>query len=483
VFSSDLISGATKSTMRKHQRLYAAPFLLFLLTFYSLSRHIVNGEEEEEKEDFREHVEARIERRRLATAVSFSDVDFESSSEPSLMAEKVAKKLTQTALQPRLEKLFAKAETPECREKIATHFSYFINAIGMEESLPFTDVKFRNDCPEPAYMWSDLPEDMHPGDLQNRTYQPPRNESEYLDDEKDLLLCFGILAHSDPNAVIRLIETLHEPGHVFVLHVDGKEIYEDTQVKLQEYASKHEHVHILDHPHRVRINWGGFSMVNATLQMLQYAMGVGDHGDALDFHRFVHLSQSSYPIASNKQIRHRLASFPLDANFVHVIMQPTRGSNAAWHYFIECDDALHRIYQLQALNSATSNAEVFTSSQWFIISREFAGYLANPEPGSFASDYLKYVEHVVVADESFFGTVLRNSEYCVTHHNRHFLHLQFDRWESELPAGKRDERKCPMPNPDHCGRSPTLMTLDYADILELSDELFARKVCGETLIR
>ena len=105
MFSSDLISGATKSTMRKHQRLYAAPFLLFLLTFYSLSRHIVNGEEEveEEKEDFREHVEARIERLRLATAVSFSDVNFESSSEPSLMAEKVAKKLTQTALQPRLE--------------------------------------------------------------------------------------------------------------------------------------------------------------------------------------------------------------------------------------------------------------------------------------------------------------------------------------------------------------------------------------------
>jgi hypothetical protein len=51
----------------------------------------------------------------------------------------------------------------------------------------------------------------------------------------------------------------------------------------------------------------------------------------------------------------------------------------------------------------------------------------------------------------------------------------------ELPAGKRDERKCPMPNTDHCGRSPTIMSVDYADILELSDELFARKVKKTTM--
>ena len=33
-----------------------------------------------------------------------------------------------------------------------------------------------------------------------------------------------------------------------------------------------------------------------------------------------------------------------------------------------------------------------------------------------------------------------------------------------------------MPSPDHCGRSPTTMTKDYMDILELSGDLLARKV-------
>lgn len=32
-----------------------------------------------------------------------------------------------------------------------------------------------------------------------------------------------------------------------------------------------------------------------------------------------------------------------------------------------------------------------------------------------------------------------------------------------------------MKNPDHCGRSPTTMTVDYLPVLELSGDLFARK--------
>ena len=55
------------------------------------------------------------------------------------------------------------------------------------------------------------------------------------------------------------------------------------------------------------------------------------------------------------------------------------------------------------------------------------------------------------------------------------MHLQFDQWENERSIELRDERKCVMPDPNHCGRSPTTITLDYLDILELSEDLFARK--------
>ena len=51
----------------------------------------------------------------------------------------------------------------------------------------------------------------------------------------------------------------------------------------------------------------------------------------------------------------------------------------------------------------------------------------------------------------------------------------FDQWENEQDLSKRDQRKCMMPDPNHCGRSPTTLGLDYLDTLELSGDLFARK--------
>lgn len=89
--------------------------------------------------------------------------------------------------------------------------------------------------------------------------------------------------------------------------------------------------------------------------------------------------------------------------------------------------------------------------------------------------YLDYISKAVVADENFFGTVLRNTRFCNKHHNWNFLHLMFDQWENEQNLELRDQRKCMMPDPNHCGRSPTTLGLDYLDVLELSGDLFARK--------
>jgi hypothetical protein len=123
-------------------------------------------------------------------------------------------------------------------------------------------------------------------------------------------------------------------------------------------------------------------------------------------------------------------------------------------------------------------------SQWFVISRDFAAFLVNynledpatPLKSKFLEEYSEYGKKVVVADENFFPTVLKNSPFCHKHFNDNFLHMQFDDWENEKnKPGQRDPSKCLMPNPNHCGRSPTTMTVDYLQILELSGALFARK--------
>jgi len=277
------------------------------------------GDEESDSYDDASAEEHKTEHERLREALRVDDVD----DGPRRAAKRVLQSMT-AGLEDRLTALFAATKTPECRAKIAQHVAYFVDGVGKEEALPFTDVRFRNECPEPVYDdWDNLPEGMHVGHVQNRTYRPLRNETKYVDDPSELQFCYGILTHDDAPATIRLVEALHEPGHSFVVHVDGKSESDGVYRRLVEYAADKPHVHVLDSTRRVPVNWGGFSMVNATMQLLRYAFAVGDDGEEdgcrrrpIEFHKFFHVAASCYPLASNREIRNRMAEFPVRALFL-----------------------------------------------------------------------------------------------------------------------------------------------------------------------
>ncbi|KAL7572055.1 hypothetical protein ACA910_001705 [Epithemia clementina (nom. ined.)] len=389
-----------------------------------------------------------------------TDLGFYSVEEASTLVTHAL--LEGSGIHAKLESLFEKAKSTECRQLVAEHLGYFMAALGREEKMPFARWGLESTCP--------LSTDEATFGTKRRKDAWWR-ESEYITDQADLRILYAILTHDDPASTIRLVESLYEPGHEFVIHVDGKETSDATYHILSDYASSLDYVHVLPHPYRVRVNWGGFSMVNATLQILRYSFGLltDINERELDFHKVIHLSGTTYPIASNAEIRREIAEFPLDANLMNIIEVSLQ--RASWSYFVECDDAVHRIHDLVL----PAEFELYTSSQWWIASRAFAYYLAAAEPGTFVYEFIDYASHVVVSDETFFGTILKNTEFCVTLYNRNFNFLKFGRWENDVSTENRDKRKCPMKDPDYCGRSPVTMKVEDAALLELSDDLFARK--------
>lgn len=88
-----------------------------------------------------------------------------------------------------------------------------------------------------------------------------------------------------------------------------------------------------------------------------------------------------------------------------------------------------------------------------------------------------YAKRVVVADETYFATMVRNSPYCDDTVDTNNVFLLFDRWENEKNSDitRRDTRKCLHPNPDHCGRSPMTLTSEFKRFITMSRQLFARK--------
>ena len=106
--------------------------------------------------------------------------------------------------------------------------------------------------------------------------RPPANSSNgvvYITAD-ELVLCYGILTHEKPTATVQLIEALTPlprenddkdkgPRAIFLIHVDGKEASDDTYAYLREYAERRRprDVHVLSQ--RVRVNWGGYTMVRS----------------------------------------------------------------------------------------------------------------------------------------------------------------------------------------------------------------------------
>ena len=109
-----------------------------------------SGEEEEEdvipEEDYYEDNEddaedlsnwkSQHQRNLEKTTVVFDDVDL--TGDPMDAAIHTVDRLTRD-LQSRMAKLFERATSNECRAKITKHFGYFINAIALEKTLPFSD--------------------------------------------------------------------------------------------------------------------------------------------------------------------------------------------------------------------------------------------------------------------------------------------------------------------------------------------------------
>ena len=158
---------------------------------------------------------------------------------------------------------------------------------------------------------------------------------------EDLAILYVMLVHEYAEFTERIIDSLNEPQHTFVIHVDLKS--PEVRVKLLHSARSRPNVFLVEPEQSQRVNWGGYSAVNATLQTMKYAV---------DLHRPFHymqlLSGTSYPIKSNSEIRTELALKP-GAIYMDVYDAPSVPHDTMWFHYVECDDRLHRINKLSLL--------------------------------------------------------------------------------------------------------------------------------------
>jgi hypothetical protein len=224
-------------------------------------------------------------------------------------------------------------------------------------------------------------------------------------------IAYLVLAHSDPVHLRRLLKRLQRENVAFYVHIDGK-----ADIDPFKHATADIEPIYFCEP-RVKVTWAAFSVVEATLRILEMALA---HED-LTCNRFVLLSGADYPIASNEEINHFFSLYP-EREFIRGFSLVKSDKYQAWKvrgwHFRELAPrnswlrpplfALERTLRL--FPRRLPDLMLVCGSQWWGLTRACAQFCVDFSRS--APDLVGPFKSMFAPDEIFFHTAVHNSPYA-----------------------------------------------------------------------
>lgn len=215
---------------------------------------------------------------------------------------------------------------------------------------------------------------------------------------KSISIAYLILVHRLPNQFKRLFSAIYDSNNFYLVHIDKKanqEIGKDVKIFLEQYPN----VHIL---HSENVIWGGYSMVQAELNGMKYLLNMDAKWDY-----FINLSGQDYPLKSQKIIKEFLSKNN-GKSYIKIDNQEKirpETMNRIENYFEELED---RISDKTHKRSFMKDIIPYIGGQWMILTRDCCEFINSSAEVKKFKDY--YV-NTLIADESFFQTVLMNTSF------------------------------------------------------------------------
>lgn len=222
-------------------------------------------------------------------------------------------------------------------------------------------------------------------------------------------VAYLIIAHNQPGLLARLVRALDCEWARFFIHVDAKA----DLAPFRDLLQRCDNVIFLWGEQRVKVYWGGFSQVQATLNLLEAA----EDSDG-DFSRYCLLSGSDFPIKPLAAIKEQFAS---DREFMRIDRRldmasevSCRHARAIRRYFF-LDLPLPRWIKLHLLSgwiprSVYPGMPLYHGAQWWSLTGDCGRYLVR-----FVREYPSYssfCRHVLAPDEIFFHSIVKHSPFA-----------------------------------------------------------------------
>lgn len=278
------------------------------------------------------------------------------------------------------------------------------------------------------------------------------------------MIAYFILVHRYPNQFKRLFHAIYDSKDHYLVHVD-KRADKSIKTDVKNFISSFPNAHLLKSQDVV---WGGYSMVDVELNGIKKLLAISDKWDA-----YINLSGQDFPIKTNSEIKKFLkknkgVDFMRTAN--QAIERPNT-MNRIENYFVESTNGfIGTPYKRPYLPYVAP----YIGGQWKILSRECCEFICtSPQVNRFK----KYYRHTLIADESFFQTVLMNTNYPkkITNDDMRAIvwipdiekKLKFKNFTANKTKELVDSGKIKL-------RPKTFTTKDYRFLIA-SESLFARK--------
>ncbi|OWY30967.1 beta-1,6-N-acetylglucosaminyltransferase [Herbaspirillum robiniae] len=227
-------------------------------------------------------------------------------------------------------------------------------------------------------------------------------------------IAYLILAHNNPRLLTRLVDELSSERASFFVHIDSK-----ADISIFGELRARPGVHFCQQ--RRNGAWADFSLVQATLDMMELAMR-HDPG----FTRVVLLSGATLPVQPTWYIEDFFAARP-DANFMESFPMPNdqygKGIGRLTHYWLrrarpllrvkwKLQDWINKYAPLRNYQAALGELKPMAGSQWWAITGHACAYVL-----AYVREHRRFVRfshHVDCSDEFFFQTIMGNSPFAPT---------------------------------------------------------------------
>lgn len=268
-----------------------------------------------------------------------------------------------------------------------------------------------------------------------------------------------ILAHKQDSTLKNLISVIDDERNEIFVHLDKK----SGPIQQEIFQTQKSKLHFVP---RIRIAWGGYSLVKAELSVLTAAVNTGKY----DYYHL--LSGEDLPLKTQDEIH---AFFEENAGQEFVSFNETFTFDYRANYYYPFQKKLRRgelgrrlnglCQEVQKLLKIKRNSKIdfYSGSNWFSITNDFARALVS------ADKWIKRVFNFgFCVDELFVQTFMMTTDY----HERRY-HSPYQR-ELIAPFFTKNEEDCARLIDWNRG-DPYTFTSENLDELQKTSLIFARK--------